>query len=282
MTEKKERKKDRAKRIALFSVLAVIAVLVSVPAISYGTAYIAGQGTTHSLQSDTAVQYAFGQAANASIPSALLATYANNVSIVDTHYFVATTVNPAGKLNGTLTEEYASTVYVITNITVAQLNDYAANTFVLNMTGAGLPNGTITMGYGNYVSNSSFVFNELEQLNYTVNGTQANLAFPVYAWMTTGNQSQDLMFELQVTNNISQLTTFSSFSYTGYIIGNHGGINGYMYALDAGLALGTVIPMVLVIFAIPTIRIRAHRDGEGVTPQRRSKKGKKKPKRGRK
>ena len=239
-----ESKKSKGKRLIVFAILGIVVTLFF-GAIAGGLAQGAASTQTHAivLGQDSAVNYAWGQNATSKEYSALpiaTASASNGTymtTITNTYY--AKIINSTGVVTG---YRYDTVNILSTNLTLGLMNTYAVDKVAFATTGL---SGNVTAVLGDGTSYSNF-----EPVSaYTVtkaNKTLQNLTFAVSPAMITGNQSSDMMLELE----------FSNYSITTYTVnpsvtGIHSTLFGYTTAEDIGYVTATGLLVVSVFFVIP-------------------------------
>lgn len=239
-----ESKKSKGKRLIVFAILG-IAVTLFFGAIAGGLAQGTASMQTHTLilGSDSAADYAWGQNATSKAYNALpiATTAADNgtyrTTVTNTYY--AKITNSTGVVTG---YKYDTVNILDTNLTLGLMNTYAVDKVAFATTGL---SGNVTAVLGDGTSYSNF-----EPISaYTVdkvNHTLQNLTFSITPALITGNQSSDMMLELEFSNY-----TITTYTVNPSVTGIHSTLFGYTVAEDVGYVIATGLLAVSVFFVIP-------------------------------
>lgn len=246
-----ETNKSKLKRFIFFSFLAVIVAMVALPIGSAASQMISGHGTSHIFRAASAPVQGWGETGTGyNSLSIAVATMNNTTSaIVGNSYEV---------LNGNnSTMHFFSNDYLLSNVSLSQLNDHSANRFIFEIAAAS--SGNVTIGYGHAIGNTSFVFHPLESVAFSGNAT--NLTAVNFA-LTPALESENgtLMYEVQFSN----ATSVSTYTVSGYAIGTQSAQPWYAVGESAGYLLGGSLLFISGIFALPHMDINVSKHVEVV------------------
>lgn len=230
----------------MFSFLAVIVALAALPISTAAGSFFAGHGSAKTLTTQAEIDYGIGLI-NGSAKAALpIATASGTTTVTNTYSY---------KINATLsgTAEYKGDM-LSTNMTLNNMNLYAVNQLNIAISAKG--NVTLILGSGSIGKNLSFVFNPLLQESAFLNGSK-NLNFSITPALLTGNQSQDLMMEVQFAN----ATANPTYSLALTPIGSSGPEPWYLAGESSGLIVGGVVLFVVGFLAMPFVDINMSRFG---------------------
>ena len=200
--------------------VALLAVFLMIPmSASIGATVVSAHDNSSVLQSQSIVSYVFG----------------------------SSSAVPFGQVNGTATFEFPTTVeknatvyqdrvWIKTNLTVAELNNFAVSKLVMDTGSQKAANVTIGTGE-NITSFEPFLYQSVR--NLTSN------SFQMQSQYLTGNQSSNIMVEIQ--------SNVSSISLSIHAYGNNG-INlifGSYSAEQTGYFVGTVFTIISALLVAP-------------------------------
>ena len=172
---------EKGRRGMLFLLIIVIVLLVAAPiGAAIGSAFVSGHDNTPVLSNVSDVQYINSKAGAV----------------------------PFGTVNGTTTFDMpanVSTVYLQTNMTLAELNDYSVSHILLSTS---ISNYNLTVGTGNVTS-----FAPLFSINVH-NSTSTNITLPTYR--LTGIQSSPLVLEITTPSSVVSVT-LQAYGNNGFV-----------------------------------------------------------------
>ena len=233
-----ESKQHKGKRILVFAFLAFIVAILGISAAGYVSVGIADlQHHSTVLQSNSAIVNDYGKSMNLSYQKLLLSSVNGTSTIVNDYY--------AG--NAT---HYYNPDYLISNVTVAQLNNHAIDSmnFTSNLHG----NVSIFVGYGTNYSN----FVAFSLISAGKNNTSASVS--IGPAQLTGDQNSHLMLEVSFAKNVS----FASYTVHFTLNGVSSSLGSYVVGEDVGYALSGSLLFVFGFLAIP------HYEGGNITPDK--------------
>ncbi len=233
-----ESKQHKGKRILVFAFLAFIVAILGISAAGYTSVGIADlQHHSTVLQSNSAIVNDYGKSMNLSYQKLLLSSVNGTSTIVNDYY--------AG--NAT---HYYNPDYLISNVTVAQLNNHAIDSmnFTSNLHG----NVSIFVGYGTNYSN----FVAFSLISAGKNNTSASVS--IGPAQLTGDQNSHLMLEVSFAKNVS----FASYTVHFTLNGVSSSLGSYVVGEDVGYALSGSLLFVFGFLAIP------HYEGGNITPDK--------------
>jgi hypothetical protein len=200
--------------IALISVFLMIFLSAGI-----GHALVSGSDNSPVLQSEAATSYVYGS--SGAIPFG----QANGTATFD---FPSTT---AGNVT-----TYQNEVWIRTNLTVAELNNFAVSKLVISSTDSHPSNVSIGTGY-NVSSFEPFAYQSLKNMT--------SVSFSISPAYLTGNQSEDIMVLVQ-SNVTSMSVSFHAYGNTGLttIIGSYS-------AEQTGYLIGTIFTFLAAILVAP-------------------------------
>lgn len=233
-----ESKQHKGKRILVFAFLAFLVAILGISAAGYTSVGIADlQHHSTVLQSNSAIVNDYGKSMNLSYQKLLLSSVNGTSTIVNDYY--------AG--NAT---HYYNPDYLISNVTVAQLNNHAIDSmnFTSNLHG----NVSIFVGYGTNYSN----FVAFSLISAGKNNTSASVS--IGPAQLTGDQNSHLMLEVSFAKNVS----FASYTVHFTLNGVSSSLGSYVVGEDVGYALSGSLLFVFGFLAIP------HYEGGNITPDK--------------
>lgn len=183
---------SKARRFMLSVLLMFLALLVIIPVgAATGQAIVSGHDNSHILQGQSTVTYVYGQ--KTSVPFA----QANGTASFSFPSTSTTTKNSTGANITTVT--YQHVAYVKLNLTLRELNNFAASSLIIASNYKG--NSSVELGTG---SNST-TFQAFSDNNFH-NSTdmKENLTTP----LMTGNQSQNVM--IRIYANVTSISMKAS------------------------------------------------------------------------
>jgi hypothetical protein len=234
-----ESKRHKGKRILVFSFLAFLVAILGISAagyISIGVADLQHHNTV--LQSNSVVIDDYGKNIDSTYQKLLLSSV-NGTSTVVNDYFADNATH------------YYNPDYLITNVTIAQLNNHAVN--AINFTSNLHGNVSVFVGYGTNYSN----FVAFAKISGGKNSTIASVS--IGPSQLTGSQTSYLMFEVSFAKNV----TFPSYTVHFSLNGVTSSLGSYVVGEDVGYALSGTLLFAFGILAIP------HYDGGNITPNKR-------------
>ena len=233
-----ESKQHKGKRILVFAFLAFIVAILGISAAGYVSVGIADlQHHSTVLQSNSVIINDYGKNANSSYQKLLLSSVNGTSTIVNDYYADNAT-------------HYYNPDYLISNVTVAQLNNHAIDSmnFTSNLHG----NVSIFVGYGTNYSN----FVAFSLISAGKNNTSASVS--IGPAQLTGDQNSHLMLEVSFAKNIS----FASYTVHFTLNGVSSSLGSYVVGEDVGYALSGSLLFVFGFLAIP------HYEGGNITPDK--------------
>ena len=234
-----ESKQHKGKRILVFAFLAFIVAILGISAAGYTSVGIADlQHHSTVLQSNSVIVNDYGKLSNSSYEKLLLSSV-NGTSTVVNDYFADNATH------------YYNPDYLVSNVTVAQLNNHAINAldFTSNLYG----NVSIYVGYGTNYSN----FVAFSLISAGKNNTSSSIS--ISPAELTGSQTDYLMFEVSFAKNV----TYASYSVHFTLNGVSSSLGSYIVGEDVGYALSGSLLFVFGFLAIP------HYDSGIITPKKR-------------
>ena len=210
--------KAARKFIGLFIALISVFLMIFLSA-GIGHALVAGSDNSPVLQSEAITSYVYGS--SGAIPF-------GQVNGTATFDFPSSTVNNV--------TTYQGEVWIRTNLTVAEMNNFAVSKLVIDSTDSHAANVSLGTGY-NTSSFEPFAYQSLKNLT--------SATFSVSASSLTGNQSANIMVLVQ--SNVTSI----SISFHAY--GNNGltTILGSYSAEQTGYLIGTIFTFVSAILVAP-------------------------------
>lgn len=233
-----ESKQHKGKRILVFAFLAFLVAILGISAAGYTSVGIADlQHHSTVLQSNSVIVNDYGKTINSSYQKLLLSSV-NGTSTVVNDYFADNATH------------YYNPDYLVSNVTVAQLNNHAINTLDLasNLHG----NVSIYVGYGTNYSN----FVAFSLISAGKNNTSTSVS--IGPAQLTGDQNAYLMFEVSFAKNVS----YASYTIHFTLSGVSSSLGSYIVGEDVGYALSGSLLFVFGILAIP------HYEGGNITPDK--------------
>jgi hypothetical protein len=233
-----ESKQHKGKRILVFAFLAFIVAILGISAAGYVSVGIADlQHHSTVLQSNSVIINDYGKNANSSYQKLLLSSVNGTSTIVNDYYADNAT-------------HYYNPDYLISNVTVAQLNNHAIDSmnFTSNLHG----NVSIFVGYGTNYSN----FVAFSLISAGKNNTSASVS--IGPAQLTGDQNSHLMLEVSFAKNVS----FASYTVHFALNGVSSSLGSYVVGEDVGYALSGSLLFVFGFLAIP------HYEGGNITPDK--------------
>ena len=234
-----ESKQHKGKRILVFAFLAFLVAILGISAAGYTSVGIADlQHHSTVLQSNSVIVNDYGKLSNSSYEKLLLSSV-NGTSTVVNDYFADNATH------------YYNPDYLVSNVTVAQLNNHAINAldFTSNLYG----NVSIYVGYGTNYSN----FVAFSLISAGKNNTSSSIS--ISPAELTGSQTDYLMFEVSFAKNV----TYASYSVHFTLNGVSSSLGSYIVGEDVGYALSGSLLFAFGILAIP------HYDSGIITPKKR-------------
>ena len=200
--------------IALISVFLMIFLSAGI-----GHALVAGSDNSPVLQSESITSYVYGS--SGAIPF-------GQVNGTATFDFPSSTVNNV--------TSYSNQVWIRTNLTVAELNDFAVSKISISSTDSHPANVSLGTGF-NVSSFEPFAYQSLKNLT--------SVSFSISSSSLTGNQSENIMILVQ--------SNVSSISISIHAHGNNGltTIIGSYSAEQTGYLIGTIFTFVAAILVAP-------------------------------
>ncbi|MHB1708720.1 MAG: hypothetical protein ACYCT2_04510 [Thermoplasmataceae archaeon] len=210
--------KAARKMIALVIALVSVFLMIFLSA-GIGHALVAGSDNSPVLQSEAITSYVYGS--SGAIPF-------GQVNGTATFDFPSSTVNNV--------TTYSNEVWIRTNLTVAELNNFGVSRIVITSTDSHPAN--VSLGTGFNVSNfQPFVYQSLDNLT--------SASFSLSPSYLTGNQSENIMVLVQ--SNVTSISiSFHAYGNTGLttIIGSYS-------AEQTGYLIGTIFTFVAAILVAP-------------------------------
>ena len=234
-----ESKQHKGKRILVFAFLAFLVAILGISAAGYTSVGIADlQHHSTVLQSNSVIVNDYGKLSNSSYEKLLLSSV-NGTSTVVNDYFADNATH------------YYNPDYLVSNVTVVQLNNHAINAldFTSNLYG----NVSIYVGYGTNYSN----FVAFSLISAGKNNTSSSIS--ISPAELTGSQTDYLMFEVSFAKNV----TYASYSVHFTLNGVSSSLGSYIVGEDVGYALSGSLLFAFGILAIP------HYDSGIITPKKR-------------
>ena len=200
--------------IALISVFLMIFLSAGI-----GHALVAGTDNSSVLQSESITSYVYGS--SGAIPF-------GQVNGTATFDFPSSTVNNV--------TSYSNQVWIRTNLTVAELNNFAVSKISISSTDSHPANVSLGTGF-NVSSFEPFAYQSLKNLT--------SVSFSISSSSLTGNQSENIMILVQ--------SNVSSISISFHVYGNTGltTIIGSYSAEQTGYLIGTIFTFVAAILVAP-------------------------------
>ena len=210
-------------------IIFLVAILIVPIGAGLGNLFVSGHDSSHVLADESATVYITGS--SGPIPF-------GQVNGTTTFDFPSVTANN--------TTTYYHTVYLETNLTLGELNNFAVSKIILDTTDSG--NVNVTMGIG---SNST-TFVPIASVS-SVNGTSVKLA--ISPQLLTGNQSSPVTME--ITANVT------SMSVTVNTYGNNGLVTvfGPYPVMQVSYLLGAVLLFASAFIEISVYDIDIHAFG---------------------
>ena len=222
-----ESKQHKGKRILIFAFLAFLVAILGISSagyISVGLADLQHHNTV--LGSSSVIVNDYGKNVNSSYQKLLLSSVNGTSTIVNDYY----------SNNAT---QYFNPDYLVTNVTIAQLNNHAVNLVSLASDLRG--NVSIYLGYGTSYSN----FVAVSEFETGLNNTSSSVS--VGPAQLTGNQSSYMMFEISFGKN----ATFASYSVHFTLNGITSPEGSYTVGEDVGYAMSGTMLFIFGFLAIP-------------------------------
>ena len=236
-----ESKQHKGKRILVFAFLAFLVAILGISAAGYTSVGIADlQHHNTVLQSNSVIVNDYGKGIT-SYQKLLLASVNGTATIANDYY--------AGNLT-----HYYNPDYLISNVTVAQLNNHAVDS--LNFTSNLHGNVSIYVGYGTNYSN----FVAFSVISAGKNNTTSTVS--IGPAQLTGTQTDYLMFEVSFAKNV----TYASYTIHFTLNGVTSSLGSYVVGEDVGYAMSGSLLFVFGALAIP------HYDGSNITSSKLKKK----------
>jgi len=209
-------------------IIFIVAILIVPIGAGLGNLFVSGHDNTHILQNESSVIYIQGK--SGPVPFGQV----NGTASFDM---------PSVTANNTTT--YYHTVYLQTNLTLAELNNFAVSKIILATSDK--TNLNVTMGTGNMTDFVPIVTSD------AVNGTSVALA--ISPQLLTGNQSAPVTME--ITANVT------SMSITVQIFGNNGLVTvfGPYPVMQVSYLLGAVLLFASAFLEISVYDIDIHAFG---------------------
>lgn len=265
-----ESPKSKGQRFILFAVLAVIVALFVVPLGAYGSSYISGSSHSVILEKQSVPLTVWGEKANNTTNVRLPFSVVNYTSTItsDYSYLNATNQTKVG---------YYATNYILTNVTIGELNLHDANKYIVQLAvGANI---SAILGYGSEISNSTFSFSQMATASLKGNASQyGNLTFNLTPAMLTGNQSSQIIVELQFGSK-SSVATYSEIAFGE---GSTSVTNSLLTGENVAYAFGGTLLFISGFLAMPWHDISIRRMRERVKTTKTGRKAKKSPEKGKK
>ena len=170
-------------------IIFIVAILIVPIGAGLGGLFVAWHDSSHVLQDESSVVYITGS--SGSVPF-------GQVNGTATFDFPSTTVNNV--------TTYSQTVYVESNLTLAELNNFAVSKIVL---AANEKDFNVTMGTG--INATDFV-----PILSASSGNATSLSLVISPALLTGNQSSPVTFEIQANASAMSLT-ISTYGNNGLV-----------------------------------------------------------------
>lgn len=241
-----EKPKTKLKRFVFFSFLAVIVAILALPIGSSLSQGLSGHGSSE-LYANQAAFAALGQ--NNGTSNALPFSMINGTATISNTYMVA------GANNTTVYANYA-TDYIVSNISMNQLNEHSVNAYNAYISPAS--NLTAILGFGTYsntANGTSLKFTPLLSGNFTGHNNTVNVSFALNPAELTENSTDVLILEIQNVNA-------SSFSFAGYVIGTSQSQPWYLVGENAAYIAGGLLLFAFGFLAVPHIDLKVSKAKE--------------------
>lgn len=230
-----EKPKTKLKRFVFFSFLAVIVAILALPIGSSLSQGLSGHGSSE-LYANQVAFAALGL--NNGTSTALPFSLVNGTATISNTYIVA------GANNTTVYANYG-TDYIVSNISMNQLNEHSVNQYFSAISQAS--NLTTILGFGTYsntANGTSLKFTPLLSGNFTGHNGTANISFTLNPAMLTENSTDVLILEIQNVNA-------SSFSFSGYVVGTSQSQPWYLVGENSAYIAGGILLFAFGFLAMP-------------------------------
>ncbi len=243
-----ESKKHKAKRIVVFAFLGFLVAILGVAAAA-GTTQAAAGVQHHStvLQSESVIIEDWGHNPVNGTYQELPISSTNGTTTVFNDF---TVTHKSGNTTNVTTDYYAPD-YLLTNVTVNQMNVYAVNNISITTSMGG--NVTATIGYGSSYRD----FTPIASTSASVKGN-STFSYQIMPSELTGNQSSYLMIEFGFGKN----TNFGSYTVFTTIRGVPSTDINYVTGEDVGYAITGTLLFAFGFLAVP------HYDTSLVIPEK--------------
>lgn len=198
-----ESRKSKGKRFVAMGFLGIIIVVLMLPLSSFASAGVSGHGTAQIFEEHAAPVQGFGALPSGGYQniSVTQATVNNTTSSI-----IGNTYLSVGS-NNTTQENYYSTVYLISNLTVSELSLHGANEYVLQI--EALSGGQITLGFGN-LSTAGLQFYPIANKTFASGGANfTDVNFSLTPALLNG--AGYVEYEIQFSNG-SRVPTYTIFA----------------------------------------------------------------------
>jgi len=210
----------------------IVALLIVPIGAGLGNLFVSGHDNTHVLQNESSVIYIQGK--SGAVPFG----QANGTATFDM---------PSVTANNTTTHYH--TVYLRTNLTLAELNNFAVSKIILSTSDKG--NLNVTMGIGNMTDFVPIVTSD------AINGTSVSLA--ISPQLLTGNQSAPLT--LNLTANVTSMSiTIQTFGNNGLVT-----VFGPYPVMQVTYLIGAVLLFMSAFLEVSVYDIDVHAFGSAPT-----------------
>lgn len=225
--------------------------MVALPIGSAAGQAISGHGSAHIFFSSAAPVQGWGESGTAYNPLSIAVSNVNNST-------TAIIGNDQSMVVGNNTTfQFYSTAYLLSNVTLNQLNSHSANRIEINVKSASA--GNLTIGYGYAKGNSSYHFSPLESAAFTGNATNfTGVTFAMDPALLSENGT--LMFQVQFTN----ASAVSTYTISAYAVGTSSAQPWYAVGESGGYLVGGSMLFIAGFLALPHLDINVSKYTEPV------------------
>jgi len=253
---KGESRGSKGKRIVVFSVLVFFIALFGSAIAGGASAGISSvQPHTLVLSPQNDVNYAYGMSSNGTAKALSIGNVNNTVTVTNEYAY---TVKNA---TGVSTTDYATYLkdFLMTNMTLGEMNLHSVNK--LNITTDIAVNATLVIGYGTSYSN----FVPISASSYTAKkNTTADFGYAIGPASLTGNQSDYLMMELELSNK----STPPTYSISVHTTGIASGLFNYQTGLDVSYVIDGALILIFAFLTIPHYDVNVKPAPQGMITQK--------------
>lgn len=228
-----ETRKSKAKRFAFLGFIAVALMVAILPLSAYGATAISGHGSAVIYEKSAAPISGYGNLKSGGFQTVSVAQATVNNT---TTTILGNEYSTVGS-NNTTVPNYYSAAYLMSNLTVSQLNSHSANKFVFEIKTASA--GEISIGFGN-VTNTSIEFFPIANGSFAAGGANySEVSFNLTPQLLTSNGN--LEYKVQFSN----ASAVPSYSVEAYAIGQNSAQPWYFLGQNMGyvLAIVTMLPL---------------------------------------